>query len=51
VYCARTVLQRATKLGVEMPITQGVVALLDGSGSPAKVVAALMGRGPTAEGG
>jgi len=49
VYCARTVLQRAAQLGVEMPIAAGVVALLDGGARPADVVAALMGRGPTAE--
>jgi len=49
VYCARTVLQRAAQLGVEMPIAAGVVALLDGAARPADVVAALMGRGPTAE--
>ena len=44
VYCARTVVQRATSLGVEMPISQGVVALLDGTITPAQAVAALMGR-------
>lgn len=49
VYCARTVLQRAQSLGVEMPITQAVVALLDGKIKPAEAVALLMGRGPTAE--
>lgn len=49
VYCARTVLQRAQSQGVEMPITQGVVALLDGKIKPAEAVALLMGRGPTAE--
>ena len=49
VYCARTVVQRAAGLGVEMPIAQGVVALLDGKLKPAAAVAALMGRGPTAE--
>lgn len=49
VYCARTVVQRAVQLGVDMPIAQGVVALLDGSARPAEVVAALMGREPTAE--
>jgi glycerol-3-phosphate dehydrogenase (NAD(P)+) len=51
VYCARTVLQRASLLGVDMPIAAGVVALLDGSARPADVVAALMGRGPTSEPG
>ncbi len=49
VYCARTVVQRAAGLGVEMPIAQSVVALLDGKLKPAEAVAALMGRGPTAE--
>ena len=49
VYCARTVLQRAASLGVEMPITQGVVDLLDGRVLPAEAVAGLMGREPVAE--
>ncbi len=49
VYCARTVVQRATGLGVEMPISQAVVALLDGNMAPAQAVAALMGREPAAE--
>ena len=49
VYCARTVVQRAAGLGIEMPISQGVVALLDGKMTPPQVVAALMGREPTAE--
>jgi glycerol-3-phosphate dehydrogenase (NAD(P)+) len=49
VYCARTVVQRAAGLGVEMPIAQSVVALLDGKLQPAEAVAVLMGRGPTAE--
>jgi glycerol-3-phosphate dehydrogenase (NAD(P)+) len=49
VYCARTVVQRAASLGVEMPIAQSVVALLDGKLQPAEAVAALMGREPTAE--
>ena len=44
VYSARTVAQRAQSLGVEMPITQAVVALLDGQITPAQAVAALMGR-------
>ncbi len=46
VYCARTVVQRARSLGVEMPIAQSVVALLDGHMPPAQAVAALMGRTP-----
>jgi glycerol-3-phosphate dehydrogenase (NAD(P)+) len=49
VYCARAVLQRAAALGVEMPIAQAVVALLDGSIAAAQAVALLMGREPTAE--
>ncbi|MFC5521176.1 NAD(P)H-dependent glycerol-3-phosphate dehydrogenase [Polaromonas jejuensis] len=49
VYCARTVVQRAASLGVEMPIAQSVVALLDGRILPAQAVALLMGRDPTAE--
>lgn len=49
VYCARAVVQRAAGLGVEMPIAQSVVALLDGKLQPAEAVAMLMGRGPTAE--
>lgn len=50
VYSARTVLQRARSLGVSMPITEGVVALLDGQLRPDQAVAALMGRGPASEG-
>jgi glycerol-3-phosphate dehydrogenase (NAD(P)+) len=49
VYCARTVAQRAAHLGVSMPITEAVVALLDGALSPAEAVAALMGRDATTE--
>ena len=49
VYCARTVVQRAASLGIEMPISQGVVALLDGQITPAQAVAALMGREATTE--
>ncbi len=49
VNCARAVLQRARHLGVEMPITEGVVTLLDGHGSPAEIVTALMRREPTVE--
>ncbi len=50
VYSARTVLQRARSLHVSMPITEGVVALLDGQLRPEQAVAALMGRGPASEG-
>ena len=49
VYSARTVLKRAMALGVEMPIAQAVVALLDGQLKPAEAVAALMGRGAKGE--
>ena len=49
VYCARTVVQRAALLGVEMPISAAVVALLDGRATPREAVQALMGRDPTAE--
>lgn len=49
VYCARTVVQRAQHLGLDMPIAQGVVALLDGQLKPAQAVALLMGRTPAAE--
>ncbi len=49
VYSARTVLQRAQAVGVEMPITQAVVALLDGQVLPAQAVAGLMGRDPAHE--
>lgn len=44
VYSARTVLQRAQTLGVDMPIVSAVVDLLDGRTQPAQAVAALMGR-------
>lgn len=49
VYSARTVWQRAASLGVAMPITQGVVDLLDGKLQAHQAVMALMGRGPAAE--
>ncbi|MFP5466892.1 MAG: NAD(P)H-dependent glycerol-3-phosphate dehydrogenase [Gammaproteobacteria bacterium] len=49
VYSARTVVQRARTLGVEMPISEGVVALLEGTLEPAQAVAALMGRDPKVE--
>ncbi len=44
VYCARAVVQRAQSLGVEMPISAAVVALLDGQMSPVQAVSVLMGR-------
>lgn len=49
VYSARTVVARAQHLGVEMPIAQAVVDLLDGRLAPAQAVAELMGRDPTSE--
>ena len=49
VYSARTVVARARALGVEMPIAQAVVDLLDGRLAPAQAVAALMGRDPAVE--
>lgn len=49
VYSARTVVQRAQSLGVDMPIARCVVALLDGHMRPAQAVAALMGRDPANE--
>lgn len=49
VYCARTVVQRAQHLGVDMPIAQAVVSLLDGHITPAQAVALLMGRGAKGE--
>ena len=49
VYCARTVVQRAARLGVDMPISRAVVDLLDGKLQPAQAVATLMGREATAE--
>ena len=49
VYSARTVVHRAHQLGVDMPISEGVVALLDGRLKPEQAVTALMGRGPKEE--
>ena len=49
VYCARTVCQRALSLGVDMPITQCVVKVLDGTLSAKQAVGLLMGRGATEE--
>ncbi len=49
VYCARTVVQRAAHLGVQMPIAECVVGLLDGRLDARAAVATLMGRGPAAE--
>ncbi len=50
-YCARTVVQRAQALGIEMPISEAVVSLLDGEVTPAQAVASLMERDATVEQG
>jgi glycerol-3-phosphate dehydrogenase (NAD(P)+) len=49
VYSVATVLQRAKALDVAMPITQAVVAVLEGRTTPAKAVGELMSRGAKAE--
>ena len=49
VYSARTVVQRARAVGVEMPIAECVVALRDGELRAAEAVARLMEREPTVE--
>ena len=49
VFSAATVLRRAQALGVEMPITSAVVALLEGRVTPSQGVELLMGRDPRAE--
>jgi len=49
VYSARTVVGRAQAMGLEMPIAQAVLDLLEGRLIPAQAVAALMGRNPVAE--
>lgn len=49
VYSARTVGQRARALGVEMPIVEAVVALLEGELSPQQALQALMERAARAE--
>lgn len=49
VYSARTVWQRAQSLGVDMPITEAVVSLLDGRLQAREAVQVLMGRGPRGE--
>lgn len=50
VYSAPTVWQRAHSLGVEMPITEAVVAVLEGRISPREAVVNLMRREAKAEG-
>lgn len=49
VYSARTVVQRARALGVDMPISAAVVSLLEGQVQPAQAIAELMGRDPKPE--
>jgi glycerol-3-phosphate dehydrogenase (NAD(P)+) len=44
VACAATVLRRAQALGVDMPITDAVVRVLDGRISPARAIQELMSR-------
>ena len=46
---APMVLRRAQALGVEMPITQAVVQVLEGSTTPAQALEHLMGRGARPE--
>jgi glycerol-3-phosphate dehydrogenase (NAD(P)+) len=50
VYSARTVVARAQSLGVDMPIAQAVVQLLDGRLQAPQAVQVLMGRDPRGEG-
>ena len=49
VYSAHTVVARAQQLGVDLPIAQAVVAVLQGQASAQQAVAALMGRGAKGE--
>ncbi len=49
VLSAATVLKRAQKLGVEMPITAAVVDVLEARSTPRQGVERLMGRGPRPE--
>ena len=49
VYSARTVCRRAAELGVDMPISQAVVAVLEGRLTPPQAVARLMARDAKAE--
>lgn len=50
VYTARTVLERARALGVAMPVTEAVVALLDGALTPVQALDRLMARQARPEG-
>lgn len=49
VYSASTVLRRARACGVEMPITEAVVQVIDGSLTPPQALEQLMGRGARPE--
>lgn len=49
VYCARAVVARGERLGVEMPIARAVVGLLSGELQPQAAVAELMSREPVPE--
>jgi glycerol-3-phosphate dehydrogenase (NAD(P)+) len=49
VYSAATVLRRARDKGVEMPITEAVVAVLEGRLAPQQAVWQLMQRAPNSE--
>lgn len=49
VYSAATVCRRAADLGIEMPIAQAVVAVLEGRLTPPQAVARLMAREARAE--
>ncbi|MBA2722156.1 MAG: NAD(P)-dependent glycerol-3-phosphate dehydrogenase [Methylibium sp.] len=49
VHSAAMVLARARSLGVEMPVTEAVVAVLEGRASPAQVLMQLMRRDARAE--
>ena len=50
VHSAATVVARARALGVEMPISQAVLAVIEGRITPAAAMAGLMVRQPRAEG-
>jgi glycerol-3-phosphate dehydrogenase (NAD(P)+) len=49
VLCARAVVARAERLGVEMPIARAVAGLLDGRAQPRAAVAELLARDPVPE--
>lgn len=49
VHCARAVVARGERLGVEMPISHAVVGLLTGKLQPQQAVAELMSRDPVPE--